>query len=67
MLEGLFWTFEINIEYISADVSLGKVKTLEPLLRWWSWIIRLVVFSWDCFVVNFHPLGTALIACSLWN
>ena len=32
MLEHLFWTFEINIEYISFDVSLSKVKTLEPLI-----------------------------------
>ena len=29
--EGLFKTFEINIEYISVDVRLYKVITLEPL------------------------------------
>ena len=31
--EGLFWVFEIIIEFISIDVSLPKVKILEPWLH----------------------------------
>ena len=31
--EDLFWVFEIIIEFISVDVSLSKVKILEPWLH----------------------------------
>ena len=43
--EDLFWTFDINKEYIWVHVSLSKVKTLESYLlkltslTWWSWVI----------------------------
>ena len=30
--EGLFCTFKIDIEYISVEVNLSKVITLEPLI-----------------------------------
>ena len=57
----LFLTFEINIEYISVDVSFSKVNTLELLIIWWSWIIRLVLLSWFFVIVNFHLSGIAVI------
>ena len=31
--EVLLCTFKINIEYISVDVNLSKVITLEPLIK----------------------------------
>ena len=34
--EGLFRTFEINIEYILFDVSLPQIITLKPLIKRWS-------------------------------
>ena len=30
--EGLLWSYEINKEYISVNVSLSRVKTLELLI-----------------------------------
>ena len=64
--EGLFWFFETNREYISVDVDMSKVKTLEYLIKW-SWITRLVVFSWLFSIINFHPFGRALITSSHWK
>ena len=43
--EGLFCTFKINMEYISIEVNLSEVITLEPLIKWWSWLIRLAATS----------------------
>ena len=40
--EGLSCTFKINIEYISVDINLSKVAALESLIKWWSWVMRLV-------------------------
>ena len=31
--EGLFLIFKINIEYISVNVNLSKVTTLEPFIK----------------------------------
>ena len=31
--EGLFLIFKINIEYISVNINLSKVTTLEPLIK----------------------------------
>ena len=42
--EKIVWKYiEIDIEYISVNVSKSEVKVLEALITWCSWIIRLVV------------------------
>ena len=38
----IFWN---QYGFILVDVSLSKVITLEPVINWWSWMIRLVAFS----------------------
>ena len=40
----IVWKYiEIDIEYISVNVSKSEVKVLEAFITWCSWIIRLVV------------------------
>ena len=65
--EGLFWTFKINIEYILVEVNLSTSITLEPLIKWWSWVIRLATFSLFFLLINFHFSRIQSISCTHWN
>ena len=68
--------FEINIrerfvlnlenhaEYISVHISLSRVITLEPLIKWWSWAIRLAPVPLFLLIINFHFSGRQSISCT---
>ena len=62
--ESLFCTFKVKIEYISVDVNLSKVVTLEALIKWWSWVVRLAATSLFFLMINFHFYGIESISCT---
>lgn len=55
------------MERISVGVSLSNDVTVASFIKWWSWIIRLVVFSWFTLIRNFILSGIESINLAIEN
>lgn len=55
------------MERISVGVSLSNDVTVGSFIKWWSWIIRLVAFSWFTLIRNFILSGIESINLAIGN